>query len=288
MKIAVLQFPGTNCEFETLVAVKAVGMDGEIFRWNRPAGELSSFDGFIIPGGFSYQDRVRAGAIAAKEPVMKALAEESEKCKPILGICNGFQILVETGLLPGSAKGSDSGNGCQDKRTTLFSKEKQVPRIDMALAQNVMISGGKIVRRGYYCDWVNLRHEAPIRRCSGSFAIERGALLKIPIAHGEGNLVTTTPGLIKQLNDSEQVVFRYCDKNGRIINEFPYNVNGSKESIAAICNEQGNVLGMMPHPERSFFAWQLPAYDPRKQRPDEPGPGRRVFESMKRYIEVNA
>jgi phosphoribosylformylglycinamidine synthase I len=280
MKIAVLQFPGTNCEFETLVAVKAVGMEGEIFRWNRPAGELSGFDGFVIPGGFSYQDRLRAGVIASKEPVMSALKEEAGIGKPIIGICNGFQILVETGLLPGSANGCDKGS--------IESCAKGGTKVDMALAQNVMISQGKIVRRGYYCDWVNLRHEAPSKRCSGSFAIERGALLKIPIAHGEGNLVTTTPGLMKKLNDEGQVVFRYCDRNGRIINEFPFNVNGSTESIAAICNEPGNVLGMMPHPERAFFAWQLPAFDPRKQRPDEPGPGRRVFESMKRYIEVNA
>jgi len=272
MKIAVLQFPGTNCEFETLVAVKTVGMDGEIFRWNRPAGELSGFDGFIIPGGFSYQDRLRAGAIAAKEPVLSALKEGASQGKPIIGICNGFQILVESGLLPGSTGGCAGGKSI----------------VDMALAQNVMVSGGKIVRRGYYCDWVHLRHEAPSRRSSGSFAIERGALLKIPIAHGEGNLVTATPGLINELSENEQVVFRYCDRNGRIINEFPYNVNGSTESIAAICNEPGNVLGMMPHPERAFFAWQLPAFDPRKQRPDDPGPGRRVFESMKRYIEVRA
>lgn len=291
MKIAVLQFPGTNCEFETLVAVKAVGMEAEIFRWNRPAGELSSFDGFVIPGGFSYQDRVRAGAIAAKEPVMRTLTEEAEKGKPILGICNGFQILVETGLLPGRAgrPGSRSGSSMPKGAAGFINGiDRCSPEIDMALAQNVMVSAGKIVRRGYYCDWVNLRHEAPIRRCSGSFAIERGALLKIPIAHGEGNLVTATPGLINQLNEREQVVFRYCDRNGRIINEFPYNVNGSRESIAALCNEQGNVLGMMPHPERAFFAWQLPAFDPRKQRPDEPGPGRRVFKSMKCYIEVNA
>ena len=280
MKIAVLQFPGTNCEFETLVAVKEVGMDGEIFRWNRPAGELSGFDGFVIPGGFSYQDRLRAGVIASKEPVMSVLKEEACKGKPIIGICNGFQILVEAGLLPGDV----NGNGKESRESC----EKGSGKVDMALAQNVMVSQGKIVRRGYYCDWVNLRHEAPSKRCSGSFAIERGALLKIPIAHGEGNLVTTTPGLMKKLNDEGQVVFRYCDRNGRIINEFPFNVNGSTESIAAICNEQGNVLGMMPHPERAFFAWQLPVFDPRKQRPDEPGPGRRVFESMKRYIEVNA
>jgi len=280
MKIAVLQFPGTNCEFETLVAVKAVGMQGELFRWNRSAGELSGFDGFVIPGGFSYQDRIRAGVIASKEPVMSALKEEAEKGKPIIGICNGFQILVESGLLPGSPNAGIKYNG---KGST-----KDIVKVDMALAQNVMTSRGEIVRRGYYCDWVNLRHEAPSRRCSGSFIIERGALLKIPIAHGEGNLVTTTPGLIEKCKEQGQVVFRYCDKNGRVINEFPFNVNGSTESIAAICNEQGNVLGMMPHPERSFFAWQLPAFDPRKQRPDEPGPGRRVFESMKRYIEVNA
>src|SRR5512136_743253 len=114
MKIAVMQFPGTNCEHETLIAVKAVNMEGEIFRWNRSAEELSYFDGFIIPGGFSYQDRVRAGAIASKEPVTKTLREEAENGKPIIGICNGFQILVETGLL--------SGTG----------------RVDLALAQNVM------------------------------------------------------------------------------------------------------------------------------------------------------
>lgn len=268
MKIAVMQFPGTNCEFETLVAVKEVGMEGEIFRWNRPEEELSGFDGFIIPGGFSYQDRVRAGAVASKEPVLKALNEEAALGKPILGICNGFQILVEAGLLPGLVPGKG--------------------KVQMALAQNVMVSEGEIVRRGYYCDWVYLRHDASSRRCSGSYQIEMGALLKIPIAHGEGNLVTASPGLIKKLNDQEQVVFRYCDRNGRVIDEFPVNVNGSTESIAAICNPEGNILGMMPHPERAFFAWQLPSFDPRKHRPNEPGPGRRIFESMKRYIEVES
>jgi phosphoribosylformylglycinamidine synthase len=246
------------------VAVKATGMDGEIFRWNRSSGELSGFDGFIIPGGFSYQDRVRAGAIASKEPVMQALKEEAASGKPVLGICNGFQILVETGLLPG------------------------LGAVDMALAQNVMISQQKIVRRGYYCDWVNLCHTAPSRRSSGSFLIEQGALMKIPIAHGEGNLVTARSDLIEKLNEESQVIFRYCDRNGRIINEFPFNVNGSTEAIASICNPEGNVVGMMPHPERAFFAWQLPPWDRRKERPNEPGPGRRVFESMKRYIEVKA
>jgi phosphoribosylformylglycinamidine synthase subunit PurQ / glutaminase len=263
MKIAIIQFPGTNCEQETLVAVRAVHMEGEIFRWNRPAEELSCFDGFIIPGGFSYQDRVRAGAIASKEPVTKTLREEAENGKPIIGICNGFQILVETGLLPGTG------------------------RVDLALAQNVMVSQGKIVRRGYYCDWINLRHDAPPNRCCASLLIDRNKQLQMPIAHGEGNLVTSIPGLIRGLNEENQVVFRYCDAQGNDVDEFPVNVNGSTESIAGICNPEGNVFGMMPHPERAFFSWQLPSGDSRKNVA-ESGPGRLIFESMKRYIEVNS
>lgn len=263
MKIAVLQFPGTNCEHETLVAVKAVGMDGELFRWNRSERELCSFDGFIIPGGFSYQDRVRAGAIASKEPVMQTLKEEAEKGKPVIGICNGFQILVESSLLPGTGK------------------------IDMALAQNVMTCRGNIVRRGYYCDWINLRHDASPKRCCGSFLIGSGDLLKMPIAHGEGNLVSMNSDLIERLNHNGQVVFRYCDENGATDTEFPVNVNGSRENIAGICNAEGNVLGLMPHPERASFPWQLPSHHPGKNRNPNCS-GRLVFESLKRYIEVRA
>lgn len=225
MKIAVIQFPGSNCEYETLVAVKSAGMDGEIFRWNRPAQELESFDGYVLPGGFSYQDRLRAGAIASKEPVMETLFEEAELGKPVLGICNGFQILVESGLLPG------------------------LDGIDLALAQNVMVSENRIARRGFYCDWTYLRHDTPAKRCSGTFLIDTGTILEMPLAHAEGNLVTAKEGLIDKLNEEGQVVFRYCDERGEALRDFPVNVNGSTENIAGICNPEGNVLGLMPHPE---------------------------------------
>jgi len=263
MKVAVIQFPGSNCEHETLVAARSAGLEGEIFRWNRPAEELCDFDGYMIPGGFSYQDRLRAGAIASKEPVMETLKEEAGEGKPVLGICNGFQILVESGMLPG------------------------LDRIDAALAQNVMVTKGEIVRRGFYCAWTTLRHDATAGRCSGSYLIDKGSLLDIPMAHAEGNLVTADENLIEKLNEEDQIVFRYCNTEGETGDEFPVNVNGSVENIAGICNPEGNVLGMMPHPERSSFAWQLPFADPTRRQIDTPGPGRLIFESMKRYIEVS-
>lgn len=264
MKVAVIQFPGSNCEHETLVAARSAGLEGEIFRWNRPAEELCDFDGYMIPGGFSYQDRLRAGAIASKEPVMETLKEEAGEGKPVLGICNGFQILVESGMLPG------------------------LDGVDAALAQNVMVTKGEIVRRGFYCAWTTLRHDAVAGRCSGSYLIEKGSLIDMPMAHAEGNLVTADENLIEKLNEENQIVFRYCDTGGETGNEFPVNVNGSVENIAGICNPEGNVLGMMPHPERSSFAWQLPFVDPTARRQiDVPGPGRLIFESMRRYIEVS-
>ena len=100
-KVAVIQYPGSNCEYETARAVEASGMSAEIFRWNKDPSSLPEYDGYIIPGGFSYQDRVRAGAIGAKKSIMRTILKEAETGKPVMGICNGAQVLVETGLIPG-------------------------------------------------------------------------------------------------------------------------------------------------------------------------------------------
>src|SRR6185295_15696812 len=129
-RVAVMQFPGVNCESESMRALTRVGLAPEVFRWTRPAGELRDFDAFVLPGGFSYQDRVRAGALAAKDPLLDALIEESERGKPVLGICNGAQILVEAGLVP-------------DRE-----------RVELALARNRMAG-----RAGYYARWIYARVE---------------------------------------------------------------------------------------------------------------------------------
>src|SRR6185295_7349015 len=129
-RVAVMQFPGVNCESESMRALTRVGLAPEVFRWTRPAGELRDFQAFVLPGGFSYQDRVRAGALASKDPLVDVLSEEIEKGKPTLGICNGAQVLVEAGLVPGSG------------------------RVEIALASNRMLD-----RSGYYSRWIYVRIE---------------------------------------------------------------------------------------------------------------------------------
>lgn len=270
IRIAIIQYPGGNCEYETARAVSSCGMEPEIFRWNRDTQELKGFDGYIIPGGFSYQDRVRGGAIAAKKRIIKTLIDEAERGKPILGICNGAQILVEAGMIPGIEWGS----------------------IEMALAPNIMEG-----RSGYYCDWVFLRVEG--NRTAFTLNFDKGEVLPIPIAHAEGRFVTRSEGLLDQLIANGQAVLRYCTKEGEIREIFPVNPNGSIFNLAGVSNREGNVLAMMPHPERANFLRQIPddlgdryarlkleAWgDPKSL--SQAGPGRRIFASMREYIIKN-
>ncbi len=264
-KIAVIQYPGSNCEYETAWAVRSAGMEAEIFRWNRSPEELKEFDGYIISGGFSYQDRVRAGAIAAKKPIMKVIKEEAEKGKPVLGICNGAQILVEAGMIPGICWGE----------------------VEMALAPN--LSGE---RAGYYCNWIFVRCEVKGERCVFTKNFSPGEVIPLPVAHAEGRFITSKEGLLEELKEREQIVLRYCNSKGEIISEFPVNPNGSVYNIAGICNPEGNVFALMPHPERANWIRQVPSdldtpYSQLKEeawgdleRMRAPGPGRKIFTSL--------
>lgn len=248
--IGVIQFPGMNCEYEAVEAVKNVGLECELFRWNE---KWKDYDGYVVPGGWSYNDRVRGGVIAAKDPIMEKIRKEAEAGKPIIGICNGFQILGEVGLLPGYGQ------------------------VDMALAQNTLKKGGEIIRRGFYCGWVYLKMESNKRTCA-TCAIEKGEIIPVPVAHGEGNLILGD-GVLEKLKAGDQVVFRYCDERGEIGQDYPINVNGSVDSVACISNKEGNVVGMMPHPERASWPEQLPDY----LRGSEPT-AKKVFESLKEWL----
>ncbi len=210
MRFGVLVFPGSNCDVDAYHAVRDVlGHDAE-YVWHR-AADLGRFDCVILPGGFSYGDYLRPGAIARFSPVMRAVGEFAAAGGLVLGICNGFQILCEAGLLPGALRRND----------------------DLT----------------FHCEMVHLRVEndrTPFTRECGA-----GRVLAIPIAHGDGNYYVD-PDTLARMEARGQIVFRYCTPDGRV--EPEANPNGSVGNVAGVCNERGNVLGMMPHPERAVEA----------------------------------
>ncbi len=246
-RIAVILFPGTNDHENSQLAAQAAGMRADIVRWN-DARDLAAYDGFLLPGGWSYEDRIRAGVIAAKTEIMARIRAQG---KAVLGVCNGAQILVESGMIPGL-----SG------------------KVEMALAPNRNPRIG-----GYYCTWT---HMLPVGTCA--FATKGEAVIRIPVAHGEGRFVTREPGLIERLWRDNQVVFQYCTAAGEVVDAFPVNPNGSTQAIAGICNREGNVLAMMPHPERASWMRQVPE----GVKSGDAGPGRTVFAHMKAFMERGA
>jgi phosphoribosylformylglycinamidine synthase I len=228
MRIAVIQFPGSNCERETMLAIKRAEMEPVEFLWNGSPETLREMDGFVIVGGFSYEDRSRAGVIAALDPVMQELKAQSESGKPILGICNGAQILVESGLVPGLENN----------------------KVGMALTENKRIAHDKILGTGYYNAWVHMRLSNQYQRNAFTSRLSADTILHVPIAHGEGRFVMTDV-LLKEMQAQGLNVFQYCNAHGEVINRFPINPNGSIDNIAAVSNKVGNVMAMMPHPERT-------------------------------------
>ena len=261
--VAVIYFPGNNCEEEALKAILASGMDGKIIRWNERK-DIEKYDGYLIPGGWGYEDRIRAGVIMAKDPVFDIINDEAKKGKPVLGVCNGAQALVECGMIP----------GLQNK-------------IEMALApnQNPFISG-------YYCTWIHVKNEQEKNRCAFTKFTEKDEVIPLPIAHGEGRYTTRDNELLKKLIANKQIIFRYSTKDGRIEESFPTNPNGAMHNIAAVCNKNGNVMAIMPHPERASFIRQLPDITELKNNSQKLvsamesfAPAMKIFHSMKEYIE---
>ncbi len=206
MKCGIVVFPGSNCDHDVYHVLERVLEQETVFLWHQETS-LDECELVVLPGGFSYGDYLRAGSMAAHSPIMAAVRQHAEAGGRVLGICNGFQMLLEAGLLPGAMRRN------RDLRFLSVDVHLRVERDDLIY-------------------------------CSG---YRRGEVLRMPIAHAEGNYVDTDEAL-DDLERAGQVVFRYVDANGNVAPGA--NLNGSKRSIAGVCNAEGNVLGLMPHPER--------------------------------------
>jgi len=220
----VIVFPGSNCDEDCYDVIKYVLKEKVDFIWHKEK-KLNNYDCIILPGGFSYGDYLRTGAIARFSPVMNEVKEYALNGGLVIGICNGFQILLEANLLPG---------------VTLRNKNLK-----------------------FICKFVNIRVENNLTPFTNLF--QKGEILKIPIAHIDGNYYAEKE-VIEELKKNNQIIFRYCDEKGKLRDGA--NPNGSREFIAGICNKEGNILGMMPHPERASESL-LGSDD-----------GRRIFESI--------
>jgi len=224
MKFAIVQFPGSNCDQDCLAALRGIeGIESE-YVWHKETS-LRGWDAIVLPGGFSYGDYLRCGAIARFSPIMRAVMEDARAGKLVIGVCNGFQILCEAGLLSG------------------------------ALVRNRSLH--------FVCDMVTTRVE--VTETPFTHGMPVGTLLRLPVAHGEG-CYYADEGTLRELNERQQVLLRYCDAQGETT--AASNPNGSIENIAGICNRARNVFGLMPHPDR--------ACEERLGSSD----GARIFESM--------
>jgi phosphoribosylformylglycinamidine synthase len=224
MNACIVVFPGSNCDRDVKVALEAVAGRPVSMVWHADTS-VPSCDVIVLPGGFAYGDYLRCGAMAAHSPVMRDVVAKAKAGTPVLGICNGFQVLTETGLLPG------------------------------VLMRNASLK--------FVCRDVHLKVEQPDTMFTSHY--RKGEVVRIPIAHGDGNYFAD-PATLDELEGEGRVVFRYVDKAGNATERT--NPNGAQRNIAGICDRSRRVLGMMPHPERLF--------EPMLGGSD----GRRVFESL--------
>ena len=235
IKIAVIQFPGSNCDLDSIHVLNNVisnGLKAELV-WHNHFKE-SQYDGCVLPGGFSFGDYLRSGIIAAHSPALDQAKIMLKDGRPIIGICNGFQILTEAQFLPGALLRNDSLK--------------------------------------FICKWVSLVVENT--KTAFTQKMNKGDVINIPIAHGEGRYFTDN---LKELEENDQIVFKYCDENGKI-SELA-NPNGSIENIAGVCNLERNCIGLMPHPERA---------SEEILSPNRTEHGKLFFESMIEFIKRRA
>jgi len=258
-KVCVIRVGGTNCDMETRLALEEVGLPADVVHLRKLDGDrLRGYDAMVIPGGFSYGDHIRAGALLAKRMISRLardLVEFVEDGRPILGICNGFQVLVEGGFLPAF--------------------DGLAGEVQAALAVNDSAR--------YECRWVHLMVEKS--RCIFTRRVNKKVLF-IPVAHAEGKFVFPLDRereYLRRLVRSGQLVLRYSDERGRPAGgRYPLNPNGSLFDIAGICDPSGLVFGLMPHPERAFYRLHRPDWTSAEN--GEWADGRLIFESLAEFL----
>jgi len=254
VSVLILRTAGTNCDMETAYGFEKAGAAPEFLHANRVFGDPSHLDRFqimAIPGGFTYGDDIASGKVLANELRYKlrdAVQQFVDDGKLIIGICNGFQVLVKSGLLPWE-------NGASDATLTFNDSDKFEAR------------------------WVHLK------ACSGnSVFVNEGDDIYIPVAHGEGKFVTRDDDVLSRLEENGQVVFRYTDPEGNLAG-YPWNPNGAVGNIAGICDPTGRILGMMPHPERHVEPTQHPRWTRDGLKAE--GDGLRIFRNAVTYAQAN-
>jgi phosphoribosylformylglycinamidine synthase I len=262
VKVCILRIEGTNCEAETWRAFRECGARAEIVHLKQIEGrctpsirrDLEDYHILLIPGGFSAGDYIRAGAIFAARlrGISNKINKFIDEGKLIGGICNGFQVLVELGLIPGF-------DNCV----------QETPDAVLNINDSVR----------FECRHIFLKTETP-GRCAFTQGYTEGGIYCLPVAHAEGKFIPSSQMVLERMIANRQILFRYCTPDGDIDPPYPYNPNGSTLSIAGVCNISGTVIGMMPHPERAFFSYSNPGLGCNRGRMD----GRPFFESAIRYI----
>ena len=258
-KAIILRTAGTNCDYETKYALEKAGADVDLVHVNqlvKDKGLLSSYHIFVLPGGFTYGDDIAAGKVLANQlrhHLLDELTRFVDDGKLVIGICNGFQVLIKMGLLPGINGTQPSSNEYRQEFTLTYNDSNK-----------------------FEDRWVYLKSFS-----DKSVFIDNDCMLYVPIAHAEGKFVAGNGGELENLGKSGQIIFKYVDKDGNIAN-YPWNPNGSLDNIAGICDSTGRVLGMMPHPERYIEPTQHPRWTREGLKAE--GDGIAIFRNAVNYV----